>query len=158
MACLARSCALREEDGELLRPPRDRFLSPAPATDKDLPAAESHHIHPRIPGYLFAAFPRNSAPRSSGPTWSPHSGCGRPTDAHVSAPAVDSALSVDPHLGAHPALARGQKVRIIAGPFRGIEGVVQSTPKQTRVVLNVEMIGQSIALEVDADQIELIPS
>lgn len=68
---------------------------------------------------------------------------------------VDTALQVDPHLGAHPVLVRGQRVRIIDGPFRGIEGIVQSTPKQTRVVLNVEMIGQSISVEVDADQLEL---
>lgn len=112
---------------------------------------------PVFPGYLFAAFPpdlrmavlqSNMVARIL------------VADDQVSLVRqlrqVDSALLVDPRLGAHPELVRGQHVRIIDGPFRGIEGVVESIPRPTRVFLNVTMIGQSIVVETAADQVELL--
>ena len=62
---------------------------------------------------------------------------------------VRKALEVDPTLGACEAFQTGQRVRIRAGPFQGIEGVVQVVRGQTRVVLNIELIGQAVPVEVD---------
>lgn len=67
---------------------------------------------------------------------------------------VRQALAVDATLGACAAFTRGRAVRIISGPFAGIEGVVHAVRSDTRVVLNVEMIGQAVAVEAEMDALE----
>ncbi len=67
---------------------------------------------------------------------------------------VRKALLVDATLGATPELVAGQPVRIIAGPFQGLEGVVSSVQGVTRVVLNVDMIGQSVRVEAEPQMLE----
>ena len=69
---------------------------------------------------------------------------------------VRKALEVDPTLGACEAFQAGQRVRIRVGPFQGIEGVVRSVRGQTRVVLNIELIGQAIPIEVDTAALEAL--
>lgn len=67
---------------------------------------------------------------------------------------VRKALQADPTLGACAAFEQGKKVRITGGPFMGLEGVVQTRKGTARVLLNVEMIGQAVALEVDTGLLE----
>lgn len=67
---------------------------------------------------------------------------------------VRQALSVDATLGATAAFTSGKQVRITAGPFQGLEGVVAVVRGETRVVLNVDMIGQGVRVDVDADMLE----
>ncbi len=67
---------------------------------------------------------------------------------------VRKALDIDPTLGATSAFTRGKHVRIIGGSFRGLEGVVTSVKGATRVVLNVNMIGQGVAVDADMDMLE----
>lgn len=69
---------------------------------------------------------------------------------------VRQALSVDATLGATAAIKSGKPVRIIAGPFQGLEGVVVTVHGVTRVVLNVDMIGQAVRVDVDAVMLEPI--
>ncbi|MEI7435443.1 MAG: transcription termination/antitermination NusG family protein [bacterium] len=69
---------------------------------------------------------------------------------------VRKALEVDPTLGACEAFHSGQRVRVRAGPFQGIEGVVHVVRGQARVVLNIELIGQAVPLEVDASVLEVL--
>lgn len=69
---------------------------------------------------------------------------------------IRKALSVDPTLGACVALKKGHRVRITNGPFMSVEGVVWSLKGATKVRLNVEMIGQAVALEVDREYLEVI--
>ena len=69
---------------------------------------------------------------------------------------VRAALEVDPGLKACSAMKQGQLVRIEGGPFEGLEGIVQTLKGQTRVLLNVEMIGQAVAVEVDTELLEVI--
>lgn len=54
----------------------------------------------------------------------------------------------------HPYLTAGTRVRIVAGPLAGMEGFVVRTKSHLRVVLTVDLIMQSIAVEVDADELE----
>lgn len=68
---------------------------------------------------------------------------------------IKMALSVDSTLGAVAAIKRGKRVRIIGGPFMGIEGVVHTLKGTNKVILNVEMINQAVAVEVDREYIEL---
>jgi transcription antitermination factor NusG len=54
----------------------------------------------------------------------------------------------------HPFLTIGAKVRIKFGPLQGMEGVLLRAKNNLRVVLNVMLINQSIAVEVDAQDVE----
>jgi transcription antitermination factor NusG len=51
-------------------------------------------------------------------------------------------------------LAIGQKVRIHAGPLQGLEGTLVRNAKGVRVVISVDLIQQSVAVELDADTVE----
>lgn len=55
----------------------------------------------------------------------------------------------------HPLSVVGQKVRIRSGTFAGMEGVVAKKKNGFRVVLTLEQMMQSVAVEVDED--DLIP-
>jgi transcription antitermination factor NusG len=51
-------------------------------------------------------------------------------------------------------LAFGQKVRINAGALQGLEGVLVRNANGLRVVITVDLIQQSVAVELDADAVE----
>lgn len=67
---------------------------------------------------------------------------------------VDSRLQVGPH----PFLSCGDRVRIKAGPLAGIEGILVRKKTSFRLVLSAEILGKSIAVEVDGMSIERLPS
>lgn len=69
---------------------------------------------------------------------------------------VQKALTVDPTLGATQAFSCGRLVRVTGGPFQGLEGKVVTVKGETRVMLNVDMIGQAVSLEVDMDLLDPI--
>lgn len=50
----------------------------------------------------------------------------------------------------------GSWVRVVAGPLMGVEGVVASRRSPFRIVINVEILGQSVTVEADADAVEPI--
>lgn len=54
----------------------------------------------------------------------------------------------------HPYLVIGERVRIKAGPMTGMEGVLIRKNNNFRVVLALDAIMQSVAVEVDADDLE----
>jgi transcription antitermination factor NusG len=54
----------------------------------------------------------------------------------------------------HPYLVAGARVRIATGPLAGLEGVVQRRKGCLRVVLTVDFIAQSVAVEMDAEELE----
>jgi transcription antitermination factor NusG len=58
----------------------------------------------------------------------------------------------------HPYSVKGTRVRIVAGPLAGREGVIQREKGGLRVVLTIDLIKQSVAVEVDADEIETLNS
>ncbi len=66
------------------------------------------------------------------------------------------ALTVDSTLAACSALKKGKFVKITGGPFLGIEGVVSAMKGANKVLLNVDMIGQAVAVEVDRAFLEVI--
>ena len=69
---------------------------------------------------------------------------------------VRKALEVNPALYACPAITVGTMVKIISGSFQGLEGIVVQTNKCTRVVLNVQMIGQGVSIEIDRNIIRIV--
>ena len=55
----------------------------------------------------------------------------------------------------HPYLREGQRVRIMRGPLSGVEGIfVDGRPNKGRLVLSVELLQQSVAVEVDCSDVE----
>ncbi|MGA8622097.1 MAG: UpxY family transcription antiterminator [Candidatus Sulfotelmatobacter sp.] len=55
-------------------------------------------------------------------------------------------------------LVVGEKVRIKAGPLAGLAGVLVRTTNGLRVVLTLNMINQSVAVELDATDVEPLGS
>jgi transcription antitermination factor NusG len=49
-------------------------------------------------------------------------------------------------------------VTIRSGPFQGLEGVVQLVRGKAKVVLNVEMIGRALAVEVAVELLDPVES
>lgn len=58
------------------------------------------------------------------------------------------------HPEPHPAIAIGERVRVIAGPLSGFEGVLLRQQSPIRLVLTIQLTMQSISIEVDIDQVE----
>lgn len=58
----------------------------------------------------------------------------------------------------YPYLVVGEKARIRSGPLAGMTGVIVRKKSGLRVVLTIEQIMKSVAVEVDGADLELIPS
>lgn len=56
----------------------------------------------------------------------------------------------------HPYLIAGERVRIQAGPMEGLEGILLRMKNELRVVLTLDLIQRSVAVEVDALDVEPI--
>jgi transcription antitermination factor NusG len=68
--------------------------------------------------------------------------------------AVESPFRMEPH----PYLKGGDVVRIKSGPLEGLEGIVSRSKDAFRVVLSVEMLGKSAAVDIDAASVERVRS
>ena len=72
---------------------------------------------------------------------------------------VEHALKAKPDLvPAANTFHEGEVVRVVSGPFHGLEGVVKRANKSLSVVLNVEMIGSSIELTISPADLEVSPA
>lgn len=112
---------------------------------------------PLFPGYLFIHIQRGERSRALGvpgavavvggtggePAWLP--------DATIDA--LRSGLDARP-VQPHPLLTAGQRVRIRSGALSGFEGIVVRNKGSFRVVLTVEHIMQSYAVEVPLEDLE----
>ena len=68
--------------------------------------------------------------------------------------ALRSGLNGPMHAEPCPYLTVGRRVRIKAGPFRGLEGILARKKNGFRFVLSLKLIQRSIAVEVDAVDID----
>jgi transcription antitermination factor NusG len=64
--------------------------------------------------------------------------------------AVDSPCRVEPH----PFLRCGETVRVTRGSLEGVRGVLVRKKSLDRLVISVEMLAQSVAVEIDAADVE----
>ena len=67
---------------------------------------------------------------------------------------IEKVLKLGKHVIPHDYIKIGQKCRVIAGPLQGTEGIVVQTPRETRLVLQVDMLGQAASVEIASDMIE----
>jgi transcription antitermination factor NusG len=69
---------------------------------------------------------------------------------------VRRALRADPALITCMPIQKGRLVRIKGGPFLGVEGRITELKGTTKVILNVEMIGQAVAVTVERQFLEVM--
>lgn len=114
---------------------------------------------PLFPGYVFVHIRRSERGRVLGvpgalsvvggtggePAWLPEAAI------HALRAALAERLAQP-----HPLLTAGQRVRIRSGALAGFEGIVVRSKSSLRVVLTLEHIMQSYAVEVGLDDLELL--
>jgi transcription antitermination factor NusG len=69
---------------------------------------------------------------------------------HAIQKVVDGTFCVEPH----PYLKCGERVRVKRGSLEGVEGVLVRKKNLYRLVLSVNMVAQSVAVEIDAADVE----
>jgi transcription antitermination factor NusG len=67
--------------------------------------------------------------------------------------AVDGSYEVEPH----PYLKCGMQVRVIRGALEGVQGILLRKRNLCRLILSVDMLAQSVAVEVNASDVEPCP-
>jgi transcription antitermination factor NusG len=67
---------------------------------------------------------------------------------------IERSVKIEPH----PFIKCGDHVRVKTGPLEGIEGILVRKKKFSRLVLTVELLGKSAAVEVDVSIVERIKS
>ncbi|MCS6952669.1 MAG: UpxY family transcription antiterminator [Bryobacteraceae bacterium] len=109
---------------------------------------------PLFPGYVFCRFPtfRKAAVLGT-PSVNSIVGFGG-----VPAPLEDSEIdsiramvASGCSVGPWPYLRAGQRVRVQAGPLRGLEGILVSLKDRWRVVVSLHLLQRSVAVEVERD-------
>ena len=56
----------------------------------------------------------------------------------------------------HPFLECGDRVRLTAGPLEGLEGLLLRKKSLWKLVVSIEMLQRSVAVEVDASKVERV--
>lgn len=64
--------------------------------------------------------------------------------------AMDARFRMEPH----PFIRCGDRVRVMRGSLQGLEGILVRKKNQFRLVLSVDMLAKSVAVEIDATDVE----
>jgi transcription termination/antitermination protein NusG len=56
-----------------------------------------------------------------------------------------------------PYVAVGEPVQVIAGPLRGLTGIVLRTKGYDRLILSISLLMRSVAVQIDRANVELLP-
>jgi transcription antitermination factor NusG len=70
--------------------------------------------------------------------------------------ALSSGLAKGARAEPHPYLKVGNRVRVKYGPLSGMEGILVRRKEKFRVVLSIDLIQRSVAVEVDESEVEPI--
>ena len=62
---------------------------------------------------------------------------------------LEAEIAIDPY----PYIRVGQQVEIVAGPLRGIQGILVRKRGRFRFVLRVDLIRQAVSIEIDASDV-----
>jgi transcription antitermination factor NusG len=66
------------------------------------------------------------------------------------------ALTARAPLDPYPYLRTGIKVEVRSGPFIGIQGIIEERTKRDRLLLQIDVLGQSTSVEIDGAIVEPI--
>lgn len=67
-----------------------------------------------------------------------------------------SGLCQSLHAEPHPFLTIGRRVYITGGPFEGLEGILRRKKSLLRVIVSLELIQRSVAVDVDAADVRSV--
>ena len=67
------------------------------------------------------------------------------------------ALSHDAPLDPYPHLTRGVRVEVRSGPFQGLQGIIEDKGKDARLILQVDVLGRAVSLEIHGALLEPVP-
>jgi len=70
--------------------------------------------------------------------------------------AVRKILASSSAVETHPYLARGDRVKVKSGPLAGLEGILTRKKNLVHVVISMEMLGRSAAVEIEMGNVERI--
>lgn len=63
--------------------------------------------------------------------------------------------TIEGELMVRPEIEAGKVVQISSGPLAGLHGIVSRRKNKARLCVNVEMVGQSVSIEVDVNEVEI---
>ncbi len=113
---------------------------------------------PLFPGYLFVRAPRDllhSIRHTRGVVRILGRNHLEPTAVHYEeVENIRRVVACDLPLNPYPYLRVGDRVHIRRGALRGIEGILIRREKKHFVVVSVHLIGRSVAVEIEADNVE----
>jgi transcription antitermination factor NusG len=69
---------------------------------------------------------------------------------------INLALCGKAALDPYPYLRAGVRVEVREGPFRGLQGVVEHGGRRDRLILQVDILGRAVSLEIDASLLDVI--
>lgn len=116
---------------------------------------------PLFPGYLFCRFnPSNRLPILTIPGVARVVGAGRTLMpiAEEEIAAIQKAVQSDLPRQPWPFLRIGQRVRVVWGPLTGVEGILLSFRGACRLILSVNLLHSSVAVDVDGAWVMPDPS
>jgi transcription antitermination factor NusG len=68
--------------------------------------------------------------------------------------AVKKLVESGAEISLDPELVTGKRIKIVDGPFMGVEGILISARNQQHLVVNVDMLGSSVRVEVGREAIQ----
>jgi transcription antitermination factor NusG len=68
--------------------------------------------------------------------------------------AVRCLLSARIHCAVHPLIREGVAVRVVRGPFTGLEGTLIKIRERANLAVSVQLIARSVTFEVDSRDVE----
>jgi transcription antitermination factor NusG len=149
----------RELGEQMLASADYEYFSPCTVSERQWSDRRKLFNIPLFPGYIFCRFdPQRRLPILKMPGVIGIVSAGRQlleVDASELAAirmAIASKLPIEPV----PYLVPGERVCIISGPLRGVEGVLEQIKKRPRLLLSVTMLNRSISVEIHSSQVESI--
>lgn len=115
---------------------------------------------PLFPGYVFCRFnPHDRLPILTVPGVNAVVGIGKnlmPVD-EAELEAVRAVLKSEAYCEPWPYLEVGQRVQVEYGPLAGTQGIVTMVKNTYRLVISVNMLQRSVAVEIDRDCLKPLP-
>ena len=71
---------------------------------------------------------------------------------------IRRSLEANCRIEPHPFLKCGDRVRVTRGTLTGVEGILVRKKGLCRLILSVEMLAQSVAVEIDASDVVPVPA
>lgn len=69
---------------------------------------------------------------------------------------LNLAISQEAKLELYPYFKNGVRVEVRSGPFRGLQGVIEGRTPKDRLILQVDILGQGVSLELDGSLLDVM--